>query len=68
MAVTRAEIGDLFWRPPIHGGLQGRRHDCVIAHPGVDAPQIAAGVDGARVIERKRVEQFRLDEAVHGNA
>ena len=46
--VTRAEIGDLFWRTPIQGGLQCLRHDGVIAHPGIDAPQVAAGVDGAR--------------------
>ncbi len=37
----------------------------MVAHPGVDAAQIAARADGARIVRRKRVENFRLDGAFH---
>jgi hypothetical protein len=37
----------------------------VIAHPVVDAAQIAARTHGARVVGRQRVEQFGLDDAFH---
>jgi hypothetical protein len=37
----------------------------MIAHPGIDSPQITAGPHRPRILRRQFIEQFRLDEAVH---
>src|SRR5690348_4575062 len=65
MAVAGAKVGNLFRRAPIHGGLESRRHDGRVAHPGVDAPQIAARPPGPGIVRRQLIEQLGLDVAIH---
>jgi len=65
--VASAKFNQSLWWTMRKAGAQCAGHDLRIAHPGVQALQVPAGLNGSRVGGGQLIEEFRFDSAIHGS-